>query len=102
MGYAYFKAGRRREGQRVLNELESRAARGYVSGTSIGILQAGLGDTTRALQWMERAAGERDPFLLYFFVLDPNFEGLREGPNGVALLKRLNLMPPDSLGRRRR
>jgi serine/threonine-protein kinase len=102
MGYAYFKAGRRREGQRVLDELESRAARGYVSGTSIGILQAGLGDTTRALQWMERAAGERDPFLLYFFVLDPNFEGLREGPNGVALLKRLNLMPPDSLGRRRR
>lgn len=55
------------------------------------MLSAGLGDTTAAFRWLNRAAEERDPFLAYFFVVDPILSGLKTDARGVALLERMNL-----------
>jgi hypothetical protein len=40
---------------------------------------------------LEAAAEERDPFLLYFFVVDPIMEGLKKSSRGAGLLRRMNL-----------
>jgi hypothetical protein len=58
---------------------------------AFALLHAGLGDTTPAFHWLERAAEERDPLLIYFLVTDPFLEGLRKDPRGTALLRRMNL-----------
>jgi hypothetical protein len=58
---------------------------------SVAVLLAGLGDTVQAFRWLERAADERDPFLVYDFVIDPLLDGLRTKPQGQALLKRMHL-----------
>lgn len=91
LGYAYAHTGKRLLAEQLLRELRGRAARAYLSPASIALLLAGLSDTTDAFVWLERAAGERDPLLLYFFATDPIFEGLRRDPRGVALLERMNL-----------
>jgi predicted Zn-dependent protease len=91
LGYTYAKADRRRDAEQVLGELQRRARDGYVSGTALAMVYAGLGDTTQAFHWLETAAEQRDPFLLYFYVTDPILEGLRRKPRGAALLRKLNL-----------
>jgi tetratricopeptide (TPR) repeat protein len=93
LGYAYAAAGRRTDALRLLRELEERSARSYVSGTNVALLLTGLGDTTQAFRWLERAAQDRDPFLSYHFATHPLMEGLRRDPRGMALLQRMNLPP---------
>jgi tetratricopeptide (TPR) repeat protein len=91
LGYAYSKVDRRSDAEQLLRELQTRAGSAYASPIAFALLHAGLGDTTRAFHWLERAAEERDPFLIYFFVTDPFLEGLRKDPRGVVLLRRMNL-----------
>jgi tetratricopeptide (TPR) repeat protein len=91
LGYAYTRVNRLREAEQLLRELQSSERPGYASPTAVAILQAGLGDTTGAFRSLEAAAEERDPFLLYFFVVDPILDGLRKDARGAALLRRMNL-----------
>lgn len=93
LGYAYTRVNRRSEARRLLKELETAGSTRYTSGTALAILQAGLGDTAQAFRWLDSALVERDPFLVYFFVVDPILEGLRKEQRGVALLRRMNLGP---------
>jgi serine/threonine protein kinase len=93
LGYAYTKAGRGGDAERVLRELQRAQQDRYASATAIAILHAGLGDTTEAFRSLERAAEERDPFLVYFFVVDPILSGLRKDARGVSLLQLMNLRP---------
>jgi eukaryotic-like serine/threonine-protein kinase len=96
LGYAYARMNRRGDAERILEELRSHEPDAYASPTAVALLHAGLGDTAEAFRWLEAAAGERDPFLIYFFVVDPILAGLREDPRGVALLGRMNLAAPRS------
>jgi hypothetical protein len=91
LGYAYTRVNRRQDAERLLGEVEQAHRTSYASGTALAMLHAGLGDTTEAFRWLEIAAEERDPFLVYFFAVDPVLDGLRRHPRGVALLKRMNL-----------
>jgi eukaryotic-like serine/threonine-protein kinase len=91
LGYAYTQVGRRSDAERFLRELRDHQPNRYASPTAIAVLHAGLGDTTEAFRWLDIAAEERDPFLVYFFVVDPILAGLRESPRGLALLRRMNL-----------
>jgi TolB-like protein/Tfp pilus assembly protein PilF len=91
LGYAYTKVNRRKDAEHLLDELRARDGTGYVSGTALATLHAGLGDTTEAFQRLNQAAEERDPLLVYFFVVDPILRGLRAHPEGGALLERMNL-----------
>jgi eukaryotic-like serine/threonine-protein kinase len=91
LGYAYTKVNRRREAEQFLRELRDPDRAGYASPTALAILHAGLGDTSQAFRSLEAAAEERDPFLLYFFVVDPIMEGLKKSSRGADLLRRMNL-----------
>jgi len=50
----------------------------------------GAGDNTRALDYLERAADDRDPDLPYVSC-HPVFDPLRANPRFQALLQRMNL-----------
>jgi tetratricopeptide (TPR) repeat protein len=91
LGYAYARSGRKGDATRLLRELEGRRRTGYVGGTGLALLRAGLADTAGAFRELERAAEERDPFLVYLFAIDPLMEGLRRDARGARLLERMGL-----------
>jgi pentatricopeptide repeat protein len=94
LAHAYAKARRHEDARRLLRELESREASGYVSPASIALVHAGLGDTASVYRWLERAVEVRDPILAYYFVSEPLMDAYRRHPRGVRLLQRMGLGPP--------
>ena len=59
LGEAYAMAGNAAKAQEILHELEQRARVGYVSPYHFAYVYTGLGDTDRAMDWLERAVAER-------------------------------------------
>ena len=70
--------------------MESRSGKQYVSPFHIALVYVGLGENAQAIEWLEKAKAERDPFLIYIKV-DPNFDSLRGEPLFQALLESLGL-----------
>ncbi len=91
LGFVYGQSGREAEARAVLSELmESRSGKQYVSPFHIALVYVGLGENAQAIEWLEKAKAERDPFLIYIKV-DPNFDSLRGEPLFQALLESLGL-----------
>lgn len=86
LGHAYGLAGRP-ESVEVLAELEAQRATRYVRPLSHVLVHVGRGETAEALDWLERAYAERDPWLTALKV-DPTFDPLRSEPRFVALIER--------------
>jgi hypothetical protein len=91
LGYGYSKAGRRRDAEKLRQELLERRSRGYVNPVSIAVLAAGLGDTAETFTWLDRGVEAHDPVLDYGFASQPLFEPLRRDPRGAAILRRMGL-----------
>ncbi len=70
LGHAHARAGHPDIAASLLNELLSRAGRGYVLPKSLICLYAGLGDRDRVNEWLEKAYRDRDPLL--FFLRGPS------------------------------
>jgi serine/threonine protein kinase/tetratricopeptide (TPR) repeat protein len=83
-------AGRRPEALDVLEELKRRRDRQYVSPWGLASIYARLGDTERALEWLERAFDEHDSTLVWLKV-HPRFDGLRDQPRFLEILKKIGL-----------
>ena len=88
IGHLYAAAGRRREAEAILAELERKRARSYVSSFELALIHAGLGDRTKALAEIEQAYNERSDMLVYLGV-DPRLDGLRSEPRFRELLRRM-------------
>jgi hypothetical protein len=50
-----------------------------------------LGDKENALQWLEKAYELRDPFLIFWLPVAPEFDSLRSEPHFQSLLRRVGL-----------
>ena len=87
MGVALARSGRSAEAREHLAELE-RLDRTVPVAYALSILYAGLGETDRALQALERAAVQRASDLS-FLGTDPLFDPLRADPRFAALRARL-------------
>jgi serine/threonine-protein kinase len=72
----------------LLQELEDRAARGYVPTYEIAKLHLALGARGRALELLERAYGERSHSMV-FLGIDPQLRALHGEPRFEALLTRV-------------
>lgn len=93
LGFVYGQSGREAEARRILAELiGSRTAKQYVSPFHIALVYVGLGDNDKAIEWLDMAEEERDPFVIYIHV-DPNFDTLRGDPRFVELIKKLTVPP---------
>jgi serine/threonine-protein kinase len=90
LGYAHAVAGHRRDAMVIANELESKAKRQYVSAFDIGLIYVGLGESKRAIDWLEKAYRERSPLLIYLKV-DPRFDDVRTDPQFQDLARRVGL-----------
>ena len=90
-GYALAKSGRRADAEAILRELLDRDRRGYVVPTSLAVLSAGLGDTSKTYAWLRRAVEAHDPFLIYNYVNDPMMAPFRRDPRGQEILRAMGL-----------
>jgi TolB-like protein/tetratricopeptide (TPR) repeat protein len=91
LGCALAKSGQRKRAEALRRNLLDREARGYVSPTSLALINLGLNDTLQAFAWLERAAKQHDPFLIYNFVNDPFMDPLKKDPRGAAILQEMGL-----------
>ena len=101
LGYGLAKGGKRAEAESLRDDLIRRRAAGYFQAFPIAVIELGLGNTEAAMEWLERAADERN---LGFFLpsADPNYEAVRGHPRFKAVMKRANLdhVGPPPVGKR--
>ncbi len=76
-----------------LERLMQQTGRVYGAPYAIARIHAVLGDSEKALEWLERAAKERDDFATHITV-DPEFDALRADPRFQHLLKRIGFPGP--------
>jgi TolB-like protein/DNA-binding winged helix-turn-helix (wHTH) protein/Tfp pilus assembly protein PilF len=88
LGRAYVAAGRKRDAEDLLGDLRQRSSPGASHGSEIAVLYASLGDTDRAMEWLEKGYEERfNPGVL----LRPGFDPLRSDPRFQDLVRRVGL-----------
>jgi serine/threonine-protein kinase len=90
LGYAYAIAGDRPKAEQILRELEEMAKRQYVSSTAFADIHLGLGETEKALDWLEESYQDQESACWYLKV-DPIYDSVRNEPRFHALLKKLGL-----------
>jgi len=83
--YVLGRMGRTVEARELLRQLET--SRRPIPPYEIAAGYAGLGDTARALEWLERAYAVRDANLV-FLPVDPKMDSARADPRFQALLAR--------------
>ena len=76
----------------LLNELQQRSKREYVSPVAVAMIHTGLGDRDQAFAWLEKAYQDRDTVLVYY-LRDPQLEALQPDPRFADLLRRVGLAP---------
>ena len=82
----YARSGRTAQARGILNELKNGWSSQRLSPAfEIALICVGLGEKDQALQWLQRAKAEREPFFLYART-DPNFDALR-GDSRVVILR---------------
>jgi eukaryotic-like serine/threonine-protein kinase len=77
----------------MVRELEAATQRGYVAADALAGAYAALGDTSRALDLLDKAAEER-AFTLVFLENYQTFRSLRGNPRFKRLVERIGVVPP--------
>jgi serine/threonine-protein kinase len=90
LGYAYGLAGRRRDAERLLEELQESASRRFVNPDYFAIIHLGLGENDQAIEWLYRAYEARTDWPFYLPV-DPVTDSIRSDPRFKELLAMVGL-----------
>ncbi|MEO8504420.1 MAG: protein kinase [Acidobacteriota bacterium] len=95
LGRNYVRAGKKEQARAILTEIETRAAKEYISPVQRAKLHFALGDMDEGFRWMNKAIEERDHNLAFLGV-DPDFAPLRQDARFKALLQKvaLDATPP--------
>jgi serine/threonine-protein kinase len=100
LAVTYAKMGRTDEARKILNELIDKSRRQYVSGETIALIYAALGDREEALRWLKVACDEHSaPF--YTFACFPDYRPLHSDPRFADLLRRIGVDPVKALARQK-
>jgi tetratricopeptide (TPR) repeat protein len=89
LAWVYGLAGRKREAEKLIAELNQIARHTYVSPTLFVGPYIAVDDKDKALTWLERGDEEQDPWLC-FLKVGPAWDPLRSEPRFQALLRRMN------------
>jgi serine/threonine protein kinase/TolB-like protein/Tfp pilus assembly protein PilF len=90
IAHVFATSGNRPAAQTLLAELLEKARKEYVSAYDIAVVYAGLGETDRAFDWLNKAYEEESGFLPYL-ILDPRIKPLHADRRYQALLHRMGL-----------
>ncbi len=90
LGYAYAVSGNKREANKILEELVKSPNIQQISSDLIAQIFVGLGEESRAIDWLEKAYEERSSYLPWIKV-DPIYDGLHSNPRFVTLLKKMGI-----------
>jgi tetratricopeptide (TPR) repeat protein len=90
LAYLYGLAGRPEEAWPLINELEERASRGYVSELWTAIAYAGMGEADKMFDYLERGYRGRDPAMVYLSRTH-EFDAYRSDPRFRTLLEKMGL-----------
>ena len=94
-GYAYGVAGRRTEALAIQRRLERLSRTQYISPLAFAFVAIGLGDTTKALDWLERAYRERT--FLVPMLINPIYDPLRRQPRFQKIVRNVGVVIPPAL-----
>lgn len=89
VGYGYGIANRRGDVRTVEEKLRALSRKRYVSPFAFALIHAGVGESDRAFDWLERAYGERSDTMAVLRVY-PLMEGLRKDRRFASLIGRVN------------
>jgi serine/threonine protein kinase/tetratricopeptide (TPR) repeat protein len=92
LGFAYGLAGKQREGRAILRQLETLSQQRYVSPLYFAIVYAGLKETDKAIEYLNKAFDARHPGLVLIRI-EPMFDGLRGDERFKQLIKRFEPIP---------
>ncbi len=87
---AYAASGDRRAALGVVHDLEARYGKELIPPFAIAAGYAGLGDTARGIEWLQRAVDERDVYLPENF-FEPLLDPLRHAPGYDRVLAAMGL-----------
>ena len=89
LGYALAKAGKISEARAALAEMTRQRSEGYYPAFALAEVELGLGNVDKALDWLERASGER-LFGWYMPKGDILWRPVFGNPRFQALMKKMN------------
>ena len=90
LGYSYALSGERDKAVKILQELIEKKKANYYSSARIAMIYAGLGETDKVFEWLEKAYDEHDS-VLFNFIDYPYFDHLHSDPRFKALLRKMGL-----------
>ncbi len=85
---AYYRAGRKKEGDEIVEEFKRLQGNRYVSSYDWAMIYAGQRDKAQTMQWLEQSYEERNARLANV-LMHPQFLFLRGDPRFEALLKKI-------------
>jgi tetratricopeptide (TPR) repeat protein len=100
--HAYGVAGRTADAERLLKEIEARAARDRSGSVTRAVCELGLGNKSAAIAAMEAAVRNHDiaVFTAYSPLLDPTWDPIRSDSRWLGILRAANLGDYLSYGRK--
>ena len=90
-GHVLGMAGERDDARRILRRVEATPASASGRNSALTYLNLGLGDTSRALDALERAAATDGDLVLSGMVSSSFFDVVRTSPRFAAAMRRFNL-----------
>jgi TolB-like protein/Tfp pilus assembly protein PilF/tRNA A-37 threonylcarbamoyl transferase component Bud32 len=88
-------SGKIEEARRVLEDIKTLAADGYVKPYFLGMAHAAVGEPDVAFENFEKSFGENDPWMLWLGT-EPMLDALRNDARFNDLLRRMNLPVPEN------
>lgn len=88
LGNAYARAGNREEALRVLRQLDTISRQKYVSAHDVAAIYAGLGETSKAIAWLNKAYDEH-AYTVLLLQVEPEFDSLRSDSRFQDLVRRI-------------
>jgi TolB-like protein/DNA-binding winged helix-turn-helix (wHTH) protein/tetratricopeptide (TPR) repeat protein len=90
LAHTFGRMGKARQARQLLAQLLDGSSGRFISPYYVSLVYVGLGETDKALDWLERAYQERSGPLLELNV-DPMFDPLRGDPRFAAILRKMGL-----------
>jgi eukaryotic-like serine/threonine-protein kinase len=90
LAHTYGESGRAKEALQVLDDLTELAKHKYVAPHFFAGIHIGLGESERALEYLEKSWEDHSHWLIYLH-LDPSMDALRSNPGFQDLLRRVGL-----------